>query len=119
MIGDPKRPTSQRWLLDILVEKHEKLPYTRESSTPIDVRLGSQTLRVLAPVGQADVDVLAAAPLGRLIVVLGSWRNRWARQIDADGVLMVAWPLEDDTYAVGVWHQLHIGTLDTLRVFLL
>ncbi len=31
---------------------------------------------------------------------------------------MVATPLEGDTYAVGVWHQLYVGTLDALRFFL-
>lgn len=69
--------------------------------------------------GGQDHRSLIAGEMGSLVVVLGSWRNTWAREINADGVvMMIATPLEDGDYGVRVWHQLHIDTLDTLRAFL-
>ena len=110
--------TQSKLWLDVLTEKHELWPYERAESTALDVRLGPRTVRVLVPKWYADVDVLAAAQVGRLVILLGAWRNEAAREMNADGVIMLAWPLEDGVYAVGVWHQLHVGTLNRLRPFL-
>ncbi len=117
MTEDAERTQPKLWV-DVLTDKHERWPYQRNESVALDVQLGPRAVRVLVPPRWADVDVLAAVELGRLAVILGSWRNTWARQMNADGVVMIATPLEGDTYAIGVWHQLHVGTLDALRFFL-
>jgi len=104
--------------VDVFTEKHERWVYERDEAVALDVHVGFRTVQALFPKWFGDVDVLAATELGRLISMLGSWRNAWARETNTDGVMMIAWPLKDGTYTVGVWHQLHRGTLDALRGFL-
>src|SRR5262249_19598524 len=117
MADNSGQPQSKLWL-DVLTEKQERLSYAPADSAIFDVPLGSRTVRVLVPRWRADVDIFAAVPIGRLVAILGAWRNEWAQQVEADGVMMLAWPLDDGSYAVGVWHELLFRAEDRLRPFL-
>lgn len=95
-----------KFWIDCLMEKHECWGYENYSKGSVEVKVSDRTVRVIVPVHYANVEVLVAAESDGLLFLLGRWLNEWARKMECDGVVMVAKRLDDDTYAVGVWHEL-------------
>jgi len=99
---------------DHLLEKHECASYER--TRRLDIELGNRRLSLLCPEWLPEVEPLRVVEDGDLLFVIGAIRTPGNRDIDGDGVHLIARRRGDGSYAVHVWHALYRSALTHLAV---
>ncbi|MFZ8853917.1 hypothetical protein [Fervidibacter sp.] len=91
--------------IDCLHEKHECWTYER-SRKPIPIKLGQRQVQLHMPSYLTNIEILVTAEHDGILFLLARNLSKWAQESECDGVVMVAKKLDDENYAVAVWHEL-------------
>jgi hypothetical protein len=63
-----------------------------------------------------NIEILVTAENDGILFLLARNLSKWAQESECDGVVMVAKKLDDENYAVAVWHELWGYALKYLRL---
>ncbi|MFA0752242.1 MAG: hypothetical protein SLRJCFUN_002645 [Candidatus Fervidibacter sp.] len=95
----------RKFWIDCLHEKHECWTYERFRTT-IPITVKGKQVNLHLPSDLADIEVLVTAEHDGILFMLARNLRKWAQETGCDGVVMVAKKLDDENYAVAIWHEL-------------
>ncbi|MFN3420130.1 MAG: hypothetical protein ACK40X_00210 [Armatimonadota bacterium] len=95
----------RKFWIDCLHEKHECWTYDQFRTT-IPITVGSKEVQLHLPDSLPDTEILLTVEHNGILFIIARSLSKWAQEAECDGVLMVAKRLDDENYAVAIWHEL-------------
>ncbi len=97
--------SERKFWIDCLHEKHECWTYDKFRTT-IPITFGGKEFKLHLPDSLPDTEILLTVEHDEILIIFARSLSKWAQEAECDGVLMVAKRLDDENYAVAIWHEL-------------
>ncbi|MFN4179061.1 MAG: hypothetical protein ACK4I8_02010 [Armatimonadota bacterium] len=97
--------SERKFWIDCLHEKHECWTYDQFRTT-IPITVGGKEVQLHLPDSLPDTEILLTVEYDGILFIFARSLSKWAQEVECDGVLMVAKRLDDENYAVAIWHEL-------------